>query len=124
MVARTTPAKFPVVVGLLAACAAPATPANAPSCQPAADLSGVKSYLLTRRGAAPAHPICKQPAPATTTWPQTTGFDYATLAVDPVQAAQRCPTPRQPAGWLPARSTNRDGGHRGWCSPLERFRPS
>lgn len=106
MVARTTLLSL-LLLGLLAACAAPATPANAPAASSAADLSGVKSYLLDKGAALSASASDLQTASARYyDLAQTTGFDYATLAADPAQAAKRCPTPRQP-GWLPARSTNR-----------------
>ncbi|MCB9131098.1 MAG: EfeM/EfeO family lipoprotein [Anaerolineales bacterium] len=88
MVARITLLSL-LLLGLLAACAAPATPANAPAASSAADLSGVKSYLLDKGAALSASASDLQTASARYyDLAQTTGFDYATLAADPAQAAQ------------------------------------
>lgn len=93
-----------ILLGLLAACAAPATPAPTPAPSAGADLSGVKSYLLDKATALNASAAQLQAAGARYyELVEAAGFDYAALAADPTEVAQVLSTAK--TAWLAASPT-------------------
>ncbi len=93
-----------ILLGLLAACASPATPAPAEAPAAGADLSGVKSYLLEKSAALTASASDLQTAAARYyDLVDAAGSNYAALAADPAEAAQALSAAK--AAWLAASPT-------------------